>query len=255
MATIRSRAVESPSIWGDRGSSGGIPRPLRSLWRRLLRLRFHLFQRHRYDNYAWEEVQGRRILVLPQVFNPALFAASRFLVQNLNSQWISPGCAVLDLGTGAGLAAIVASEWAGQVTAVDINPMAVRCARINVLVNQVEDRVQVLEGDLFGPLGDHRFDVVLFNPPFYRGEPRDALDRAWRSPDVVDRFAAVLRRHLTSNGCALVVLSSIGASAEYLAAFQAHGLKADVIARRDVVSEVLAIHRLQAEPGRVAGLD
>jgi len=29
-----------------------------------------------------------------------------------------------------------------------------------------------------------RFDVVLFNPPYYRGVPRNALDHAWRSPDL-----------------------------------------------------------------------
>ena len=30
-------------------------------------------------------------------------------------------------------------------------------------------------------MADERFDVVLFNPPYFRGEPRDLSDHAWRS--------------------------------------------------------------------------
>ena len=36
--------------------------------------------------------------------------------------------------------------------------------------------------------------LVLFNPPYYRGVPRSALDHAWRSPDVIERFSLVDRR-------------------------------------------------------------
>jgi len=152
---------------------------------------------------------------------------------------------VLDMGTGSGLGAIVAARWADRVTAIDINPEAVRCARINALLNHVDDRVEVIEGDLFAPIGDRRFDVVLFNPPFFRGAPRSALDRAWRSSDVVERFAAGLRRHLTPRGYALVILSTDGDTENFLNAFRANGFALESVAQRDVIVEVLTIYRLR----------
>ncbi len=62
--------------------------------------------------------------------------------------------------------------YARRVVAVDINPAAVRCAQINALLNQLEQRIEVRRGDLFAPVAGERFDLVLFNPPFLRGAPR-----------------------------------------------------------------------------------
>jgi methylase of polypeptide subunit release factors len=111
-------------------------------------------------------------------------------------------------------------------------------------LNHVEDRIQVHQGDLFGPVKNERFDLILFNPPFFRGEPREPYDRAWRSPDVAERFAVDLSRHLTANGQALVVLSSKGDSPAFLQAFRANDLAIEPMAERDVLSEILTVYRL-----------
>ncbi|MDO8673310.1 MAG: methyltransferase [Dehalococcoidia bacterium] len=216
----------------------------RSLWRRLFWWRFRLFQRYRYGNLILEEVAGRPILVLPEVFNPKLLRTGEFMGQTINADLIPAGARVLDMGTGSGIVAILAATWADRVLAVDISPEAVRCARINVLLNEVEDRVEVFEGDLFLPVQDQRFDVVLFNPPYFRGTPHSDLDRAWRSIDVVERFAAGLPDHLKPDGCALVVLSTDGDTISFLRAFEANRLTIGVVAQRDLGNEVLAVYRL-----------
>jgi len=218
----------------------------RLLWRRLLQWRFRFFQRHRYDRMVLEEVAGKPILVLPQVFNPGLFDTSQLLVRTLNARLIPPGSTVLDMGTGSGIGAVFAAQWARRVVAVDINPAAARCARINALLNQVDDRVEAHQGDLFAPVQGRQFDVVLFNPPFYRGTPRGALDHAWRSTDTVERFAAGLRSHLTPNGHALVVLSTDGETDAFLRAFRANHFDIEVVARRDLINETVTICRLSA---------
>ena len=218
----------------------------RLLWRRLLQWRFRFFQRHRYDRMVLEEVAGKPILVLPQVFNPGLFDTSQLLVRTLNARLIPPGSTVLDMGTGSGIGAVFAAQWARRVVAVDINPAAARCARINALLNQVDDRVEAHQGDLFAPVQGQQFDVVLFNPPFYRGTPRSALDHAWRSTDTVERFAAGLRSHLTPNGHALVVLSTDGETDAFLRAFRANHFDIEVVARRDLINETVTICRLSA---------
>ncbi|HZY42949.1 MAG TPA: methyltransferase, partial [Anaerolineae bacterium] len=130
--------------------------------------------------------------------------------------------------------------------ATDINSAAVRCARINALLNHVEDRVEVLEGDLFAPIGDRRFDVIAFNPPFFRGEPRTPLDWAWRSTDVIERFAAEVRDHLSPTGYALVVYSSSADTAALLNAFEVNRLCYSTFARHDVINEVLTIYQITA---------
>lgn len=217
---------------------------LERAWRVGLRWRFLLFQRHRYDRLGLERVAGRPMVVLPQVFNPRLFFTSEYLVGLFSRDLIPRGATVLDMGTGSGIGAICAAPWAARVVAVDLNPAAVRCARINALLNGVEGKVEVREGDLFAPVAGERFDLVLFNPPFYRGAPRDGLDRAWRSDDVVERFAAGLADHLAPGGSALVVLSSNSDLAAFLRAFAAAGLGSATIAERDLISETLLVYRL-----------
>jgi len=227
---------------------------VRRLWRHLLRWRFLLFQRHRYDRLVVEEIAGTPILVLPDVFNPKLFRTGEFLVETLDSRLIPPDSTVLDMGTGSGVGAVFAARWARRVVAVDINPAAVRCARINALLHQLDDRVEVRQGNLFEPACGEQFDVVLFNPPFFRGEPRSDLERALWANDVVERFAAGLRHHLTADGHALVVLSSDGDVAGFLSAFRAHGFTAQVVAERDLVNEVLTVYRLsRGDAGRIEG--
>src|SRR5918911_17241 len=57
--------------------------PRRPVWKRLLFLRFLVFQRHRYGRLVLEWVNGRPFLVLPRVFNPGLFASGRLLAEQV----------------------------------------------------------------------------------------------------------------------------------------------------------------------------
>ncbi len=215
-----------------------------ALWRFITRWRYRLFMRGRYDRLVLEHVAGKPILVLPGVFNPKLLRTGEVLARTLDARVIPEGSTVLDMGTGSGIGAVFAAQWAGRVVAVDVNPAAVRCARINALLNGVEDRVEVVEGDLFAPVEGRRFDLVLFNPPYYRGTPRGELDRAWRSADVVERFAAELPGHLLPGGCALVVLSSDGERDAFLRSFRSEGFDVGTVAERDFGNEVVTVYRL-----------
>ena len=138
----------------------------RKIWQRALWWRFRLFQRHRHDRLVLERVGGRPLLIWPGVMNPVLFRTGPVLAQHLEEHPVTAGTAVLDLGTGSGLLAVVAAEQGAEVVAVDINPEAVRCARINALLNRVETRVDVRHGDLFGPLaGEEKLSLIHISEP------------------------------------------------------------------------------------------
>jgi HemK-related putative methylase len=200
--------------------------------------------RHRYDDFRLETVAGARLIITPGVFNPKVLRTGEFFAATLGSSLTGSEAEVLDMGTGSGVCAIAAARCARRVVAVDINPAAVRCARINALLNRMEDRVEVRQGDLFAPVAGERFDLILFNPPFVLGTPRDDRDRAWRSADVAERFAASLREHLKPHGCALVLLSTYAGASTFLRQFHQHGLRSALLAERRFVNERLGIFEL-----------
>jgi release factor glutamine methyltransferase len=237
---VREKAVKLR----PRGNPLFIP-PVRMIWRLFLALRFALFQRHRFDRLVLEKTADYSILVIPTVFNPKLLRTGEFFAQNLGRDLIPEGATLLDMGTGSGINAIAAARWAASVVAADINPAAVRCARINAWLNGVEDRVETVESDLFEALEGRTFDVILFNPPFYRGTPANARDHAWRAQDTLERFARSLSAHLNPGGQALVVFSSDGDVTGLLEALLAEGLEVENLKERDLVNEILVMYRVR----------
>lgn len=208
--------------------------------------------RRRLGRVVVEKVDGVNLVVLPQVFNPVVFRTGTFLSQSIaalpdidrGGDGSRPPRA-LDMGTGSGIGAVFAARHGYAVTAVDINPQAVRCARINALLNGLEERIEARCGDLFEAVANETFDLVLFNPPFFDGRPRDALDAAWRSADVQERFAAGLDRALRVGGQALIVLSTDG-SPRLLNHFEKFRMKVEVVDRRAYGTESLLLYSVQA---------
>ena len=217
-----------------------------------MRCAYRLTGRDRYDDFRLERVLDLPFVVIPSVFNPKLPRTGAFLAAYLDGQGIASDARVLDMGTGSGVCAVVAARHARRVIAVDINPAAVRCATINVALNGMEQRVEVRHGDLFAPVAGQQFDLILFNPPFLRGLPRDNRDRAWRSVDVAERFAASVGDHLTPGGAALVVLSSFGGAAAFLEEFRRQQLAIEVVAGRRFATERIAILRVAPPAPRSA---
>lgn len=205
-----------------------------------------LLGRHCYDDFIVERVQGVPILVTPSVFNPKRLRTGEFFAAQLQASVIGSDFEVLDLGTGSGVCAVFAARHARRVVAVDINAAAVRCARVNALLNGAEQRVETRHGDLFAPVAGECFDLILFNPPFVIGEPRNDRDRAWRATDVAARFAEGLARHLKPGGAALLLLSTYGDAAAFLAALLARGHCITRLAERRYVGEHLTLYRVTA---------
>lgn len=232
--------------------AAAVLRPLRFPWLAALLGKpiawgYRLTGKVRYDDFRLECIDGAHFIVLPSVFNPKVLRTGEFLVSCLDSSLVRADAEVLDMGTGSGVGAVFAARHARRVVAVDINPAAVRCATLNVLMNQLEHRIEVRHGDLFAPVAAERFDLILFNPPFVRGIPRDDRDRAWRATDVAERFAAGLRGHLKPGGAALVLLSTYGDASLFLEEFRRQAFDVAQLAERAFVNERLAVFKVQEQ--------
>jgi ribosomal protein L3 glutamine methyltransferase len=121
---------------------------------------------------------------------------------------------ILDLCTGSGcLAVLAATAYPGaSVDAVDLSADALDVARRNVDESGYGDRIRLLGGDLFAPLGAERYNLILTNPPYvdaeamadlppeYRQEPALALAGGEDGLDVVRRIIAEAAAHLEDNG-------------------------------------------------------
>jgi methylase of polypeptide subunit release factors len=77
-----------------------------------------------------------------------------------------PSESTLDLGTGCGMLAVLASDHSRQVVATDLNPRATEFARFNVWLNGVKN-IDCLTGDTFEPVQGRTFDLIVSNPPFF----------------------------------------------------------------------------------------
>ena len=165
---------------------------------RLLGLAYRLTGTHRYDRLRIERVLDLAVVVLPSVANPKVLRTGAFFASRIDGRLVAADAEVLDMGTGSGVCALFAARHARRVVAVDINPGAVRCATVNALLNHLEARIELHHGDLFSPVAGRRFDLILFNPPFLAGAPKDARDAAWRSSDVPQTFRGRARRSLAT---------------------------------------------------------
>lgn len=117
---------------------------------------------------SWEEYQaepGQVVVDLDpgMAFGTGTHPSTRLCVELLQ-ETLRPGQQVLDVGTGSGILAIAAAKLAeAQVTAVDIDPVAVKVCKENAALNKVEDRIRALQGDLFSAVPGETFDLVLAN--------------------------------------------------------------------------------------------
>jgi ribosomal protein L3 glutamine methyltransferase len=121
---------------------------------------------------------------------------------------------VLDLCTGSGCLAILASRNFpnAEIDAVDISKDALEVAARNVRDYGLENRLTLHRGDLFKPLGNKRYDLIISNPPYVdaegmaglprecRAEPRLAFDGGADGIDIVRRILNEAAAHLTPQG-------------------------------------------------------
>lgn len=118
---------------------------------------------------TWEEYDGsagddRVVLSLDPglAFGTGTHETTRLCMQLLE-EYVQPGQSMLDVGCGSGILSVAALLLgAGSAVGVDIDELAVKTARENAALNQVEDRFTAVCGDLTDKV-TAQYDIVAAN--------------------------------------------------------------------------------------------
>ncbi|MDP9256860.1 MAG: peptide chain release factor N(5)-glutamine methyltransferase [Actinomycetota bacterium] len=121
--------------------------------------------------------------------------------------------AIVDVGTGTGAIALALAARLPEasVTAIDVSPDALALASENAALNGLEERVELLHGDLLAPVAGRRFDLVASNPPYVAEgqavdpevsgyEPALAVYADHKGRAIHERLAAGARGALVAGG-------------------------------------------------------
>lgn len=149
---------------------------------------------------------------------------------------------VLDIGTGSGILAIVASRQASEVLAVDLNPYAIHCANQNAKLNKVSGKILFIRSDLLSSIRPAvKFDLILFNAPYVPSEENELdswLGYSWyggiTGRQVMDRFISQAPKYLQKSGKILFMQSTLTSVDETIEKFANYGLKAKIIATQSL---------------------
>ena len=188
-------------------------------------------------------VLGKIYEISENVFNPKFYYTSIFMVKHIR---VLSGAMVLDMGTGSGIQAITAGQTASNVIAVDINPEAVRFAKRNIIANGLENRISVIQSDLFSSLhSGHKFDVIFFTPPYLNGIVKTSFDNALFDPnkELLYRFFRDAKDYIKPGGYVQMLYSSVAGPEKILEIPQQFGWKHSLIAKEKTFTEEFLIYK------------
>ena len=164
------------------------------------------------------------------VYEPA--EDSYMLAENL---LVEDGMRVLEIGTGSGIVAMYASKVTNSITVTDINFDACELARQNFKANGI-DNIEILFGNLFEPVKNRKFDIILFNTPYLPTENDEviednlnyAFDGGLNGRKVIDLFLNEVKNHLNEGGIVQMIQSSLSGNDETLDKLDKEGFIAEI---------------------------
>jgi ribosomal protein L3 glutamine methyltransferase len=168
-------------------------------------------------NQAW--LGDLSFYVDERVIVPRSFISE--LLREKLAPWISDADRVgniLDMCTGSGCLAILAAHTfpRAHIDAVDLSADALDVAQYNVTDYALEERISLIESDLFAKLDGKRYDLIISNPPYvdapsvaalpqeYKYEPKLALGSGSDGLDATRAIIQHAAEHLTDNGILVV---------------------------------------------------
>jgi HemK-related putative methylase len=156
------------------------------------------------------EVGGLKFTCPSGIYQPHEFGSTRFAMRGLFAELPNLGKRVLELGTGSGAVGICLAATGLDVTLLDIDPVAVECAKQNAAANNID--VSVFQSDLFAAVGGQKYDVIFFNIPLQDKPIEEPLEiiSCDHGGELFARFLNEAPNYLLPNGQVCVSIGNIG---------------------------------------------
>lgn len=124
---------------------------------------------------------------------------------------------VLDVCTGSGIQAIISAKTCDRVFALELDSLACKIARINTVLNNVENKVKIINSDLFTNLDPNlKFDFIVSNPPFIPIPPEKDFpifgNGGWDGLSIIKEILKQGVVRLKTNGQLIMIGQAIGTS-------------------------------------------
>ena len=105
------------------------------------------------------------------------------IFQNIKAENIQ----ILDMCTGSGAIAIALAKNVEKciVDAVDISSGALEVVRKNVVKNQVEDKINIINSDLFSKVPNKKYNLIVSNPPYIERNVIENLDKQVQKEPII----------------------------------------------------------------------
>lgn len=135
---------------------------------------------------------------------------------------------ILDLCCGGGCIGLAIAHYfpEAHVDLLDIDEAALELARENAVLLGVQDRVTIIQSDVFSALADERYDLIVSNPPYvdaadlasmpaeYHHEPERSLGSGADGLDLARRILRDAGQFLREDGLLIVEVGNSGEALE-----------------------------------------
>jgi release factor glutamine methyltransferase len=200
------------------------------------------------------EFYNREFLVTKNVLDPR--PDSESLIEYVLNYF--PGdetLEMLEVGVGSGclIITILSELKKSHAKAVDISAKAIEVANKNSSTHGVDNRLEIIESDLFSNLGEEKFDLIISNPPYIKSadiadlsddvknfEPLGALDGGEDGLDFYRQIAKQSQKYLNKDGSVILEIG-MGQEKEIVEFFQESGFNF-INSKKDLASIIRVLH-------------
>ncbi|EDP97342.1 methyltransferase [Kordia algicida OT-1] len=156
-----------------------------------------------FDKYTLKQrsytYEGITVNVSAEVFPPHFTISTKIFLEFIKPLDLK-NKNFLELGCGSGIISLFAASKGANVTASDINKIAISALKEASEANEIP--LNVVYSDLFENLSNQTFDYIIINPPYYPKAPQNDKERAWfcgENFEYFEKLFAQLPQHLAPN--------------------------------------------------------
>lgn len=170
--------------------------------KKLKKLLFPIIKKN-FDRYMSKQCsytyKNITITLNEHVFPPKFTISTKILLEFIKPLNLT-NKTFLELGCGSGIISLFAASKGANVTASDINQIAINELKAASFKNEIA--LRVVYSDLFENLSNQQFEYIIINPPYYPKAPKNDKERAWFCGENFEYFKKLFKQlphHLAPN--------------------------------------------------------